>query len=61
VIQSWAFVVNSYDHCVSNKVVNGSQCRIVWHVDDVKISHVDHSVVTDIIEKLSNEFGRRHH
>ena len=47
-----------YDHCVANKDINGSQCTIVWHVDDLKISHVDPNVVTDILDKLSEEFGK---
>ena len=46
-----------YDCCVTNKVINGKQCNVVWHVDDLKISHVCPDVVTNIIEKLNEEFG----
>ena len=35
----WGFVINAYDQCVANKVVNGSQFTITWHVDDLKLSH----------------------
>ena len=28
------FEINPYDTCVANKLVNGKQCTIVWHVDD---------------------------
>ena len=31
---------------------------IVWYVDDNKISHVDPSVVTDIIHKIEAKFGK---
>jgi len=41
-----------------NKMVNGSQLTIVWHVDDCKISHKDETVVTDILEKLEDKFGK---
>ena len=29
----------------------------MWHVDDLKISHVDPDVVTDIISKLNEKYG----
>ena len=39
--------------CMVNKIINGKQYTIVWHVDDLKISHEDPEVVTSIINKLS--------
>ena len=33
--------VNPYDPCVANKLVNGSQMTVCWHVDDLKISHIE--------------------
>ena len=39
-------------------MVNGHQCTIVWHVDDLKISHCVESVVDDIIRKLNAETGQ---
>ena len=41
----WVFVINPYDSCVVNKVVNGSQFTITWHVDNLKMSHVDPRVL----------------
>ena len=54
----WGFTINPYDWCVANKQINGQQCTLVWHVDDMKISHVDNKVVTDTINKLKQEFGK---
>jgi hypothetical protein len=51
------FEVNPYDWCVMNKMIDGYQCTILWHVDDLKISHVDPGVVTDVIKQLEGEFG----
>ena len=51
------FERNGYDMCVVNKTINGKQCTIVWHVDDLKISHVDPGVATDIIRKLNKKYG----
>jgi hypothetical protein len=57
-LKEWGFVINPYDSCVANKDINGTQCTILWHVDDLKISHVDPNVVTSIIELVSQEFGK---
>jgi len=50
--------VNPYNWCVANKMINGEQCTVLWHVDDIKISHVDKNVVTQVIDLLSGEFGK---
>jgi hypothetical protein len=52
-LESWGFKVNAYDPCVMNMDVNGKQCTVLWHVDDLKISHVDPYMVSNIIEKLN--------
>ena len=57
-LKEQGFTVNPYDWCVANKIVNGKTCTIVWHVDDLKISHADSSVVDDVIESLRSEFGK---
>ena len=44
--------------CVVNKEINGSQCTIVFYVDDNKISHVDPDVVTQVIDEISKKFGK---
>jgi hypothetical protein len=57
-LEKWGFESNPYDACVMNKNINGSQCTILWHVDDLKISHVDAEIVTIIIDMLEKEFGK---
>jgi hypothetical protein len=57
-LKEWGFKVNDYDQCVMNKTINGRQCTIIWHVDDLKISHVNKEVVEDIIEMLNKKFGK---
>jgi Reverse transcriptase (RNA-dependent DNA polymerase) len=58
VLKGWGFVVNPNNQCVANKIVNGKQCTILWHVDDLKISHHDPEVVSSIIAQLETEFGK---
>jgi len=52
------FVPNQYDSCVVNKMINGKQCTIGWHVDDLKISHVNSAVVEDIVSRLNDQYGK---
>ena len=49
VLVSRGFTVNPYDQCVANKQINGKQCTIIWHVDNLKISHMSENIVEDII------------
>jgi hypothetical protein len=39
-------------------MVNGKQCTILWHVDDLKISHIEYDVVTGVIQPLYGAFGK---
>jgi hypothetical protein len=56
-LKSRGFEVNPYDWCVANKVINGKQCTILLHVDDLKTSHVNPAVVMDVINQLEKVFG----
>ena len=57
-LQEWGFTMNPYDSCVANKEIDGQQYTITWHVDDLKISHVDEHVVWSIIQKIQDNFGQ---
>ena len=39
-------------------MVNGKQLTITWHVDNLKISHVDENVVSAIIKDLNGKYGK---
>ena len=39
-------------------MVRGSQLTITWHVDDLKISHVDREVLEDLLKQLDGAFGK---
>ena len=47
-------MVNPYDPCVANKMVDGAQMNVCWHVDDLNISHRDEDMVTDFTVKMAN-------
>jgi hypothetical protein len=56
-IEANGFVLNPYDPCVENKMVNGKQFTITWHVDDLKLSHEDENEVTEVIKWLKEIYG----
>ena len=41
-----------------NKVINGQQMTVVWHVDDLKVSHVDASEVEKFVQRMEATFGQ---
>jgi hypothetical protein len=51
-IEQIYFVLNPYDPCMTNRMVNGNEHTITWHVDDVKSSHVDKKVNDDFLHWL---------
>jgi hypothetical protein len=51
--------LNPYDQCVANKEIEGNQCTILWHVDDLKISHIDSKTVDMILDKLNEKYGTK--
>ena len=52
------FELNPYDTCVAHKILDRKQYTIAWYVYDNKISHIDPKVVTSIIEKIEERFGK---
>jgi len=54
-LKKWGFELNPYDTCVANKTINNKQCTILWHVNDLKISHVEEAVVKDMISRLNEK------
>ena len=58
-LKDFGFVVNSYDPCVANKMVNVLQMTVTWHVDDLKISHKDSLEVTKFLHHFGQIYGER--
>ena len=51
------FEINPYNPCVANKMVKGSQMTVIWHVDDLKISHEKDDEVSKFILGLAKIYG----
>ena len=56
-LEKEGFKVNPYDPCTANKMINGAQCTVVWHVDDLKVSHRDPKVIDKFIKWVSHKYG----
>jgi hypothetical protein len=57
-LEDWDFIINDYDECTFNKIVNGKQLTVQFHVDDLKISHMDEDVIKDMVKDLNGVFGQ---
>ena len=47
-IESIGFQVNPYDPCVANRIIDGKQHTVTWHVDDLKVSHKSVEAMTNL-------------
>ena len=56
VLQKEGFVLNPYDSCVANKVINDKQCTVGWYVDDNILSHVETTVVDKVLATIEGYF-----
>jgi hypothetical protein len=50
------FTINPYDPCVANKIIEGEQMTIFFHVNDCKLSHSKKTVMNLIIGYLRQEY-----
>ena len=56
-IKTIGFKLNPYDPCVANRVVNGKQHTVTWHVDDVKSSHINPKVNDEFYNWCESMYG----
>ena len=52
------FVFNKYDPCVANKMIDGKQLLIRFHVDNIMSSHVDSRVNDIFLVWLNKKYGQ---
>jgi len=57
-LQKMSFTLNPYDPCIANKLINGKHCTVAWYANDNKISHIDASIVMQIVEAIEKHFGK---
>jgi hypothetical protein len=57
-LQAYGFELNPYDPCVANKMVDGTQMTVSWHVDDLKVSHKNEKNVTEFLKWVTDTYGQ---
>ena len=57
-LEGEGFVLNPYERCIANKIIDGHQCTVAWYVDDNKISHNNPEVVTNALKMIEEKCGR---
>ena len=50
--------MNNYDLCTFNKMVNGEQLTVQFHVNDLKAFHKEQKFLDGFLNDLRNEFGQ---
>ena len=50
------FELNPYDPCVANRIIKGKQQTVVWHVDDLKSSHIDSEINDKFIKYMRDKY-----
>ena len=60
-LEEIGYEINPYDMCVANKIINGKQHTVTWHVDDLKFSHEDPKVNDKPTKWLEDKYGRKEH
>ena len=56
-LESIGFVANPVDQCVLNRTVNGKQCTITLHVDDLLVLSQDKRDTEWLVEQLKKQYG----
>ena len=57
-IEADGFTINEYDPCVANKMVNGNQMTVTWHVDDLKVSHREQAEIDKFSQFLRDKYEK---
>jgi hypothetical protein len=57
-LRNMGFEINPYNPCVANKMVNGSQMMIRWHIDDLMISHLKQEEIMQVVQQIKDIYGK---
>ena len=56
-MREYRFVINPYDPCVVKKWTSKGQLTVVWHVNDMKVSHKNKEEVKKVVEYMKVIYG----
>jgi hypothetical protein len=55
-LEATGFVSNPYDPCVFNKIVEGEQITVAFHVDDLLVTSKPEAAISNLIDSLESRF-----
>ena len=58
-LEAYGNVINPYDQCVANSMIEGHQMKVTWYVDYLKVSHNDPYHITKFSSYLSSIYGEK--
>ncbi len=58
-LEGLGFEFNPYDPCTANKIIDGHQMTVVFHVDDLKVSHKDEKQIDWFADELRKIYGEK--
>jgi hypothetical protein len=56
-LRAMGFELNPYDPCIANKMVEGEQLTVHWHVDNLMISHVKTDAIMTLVKAIKVIYG----
>ncbi len=56
-LTSLGLTINPYDPCVANKIVDGHQLTVCWHVDDLLIGHEKPETVARFLTWIAKRYN----
>ena len=51
------FTINLYNPCVANKNIDGKQMTVMWHIDDLMVSHKNKEHIGEFASWLELIYG----
>jgi len=58
-LASWGLIMNPYEPCVWNCIIEGKQLTTLFHIDDLMLAHLQPQIVTEHIKKLDGVYGNQ--
>jgi len=56
-LKNYGSEFNPYEPCIANKQVKGKQMKVSWHLDDLKVSHVNSKEIDHFLKWIQETYG----
>ena len=56
-LQKEGYIINLYDPCIANKIINSGQHTVSWHVENLKFSHKKSQVNNKFVKWICKKYS----